>query len=152
MRPSLAVLALAAVASTSTLFSKRQFPGTSPSLAIQSSSPLPARVDNDGTDHPPTTDCAEDCLVNADFGGCAQTDDVCLCNSPAFIDSLNACIDAACTGGDLTIAEQEVEGLCAAVATPPSPHLVPICLASASLISSVAFSTISMIAIFSNLR
>ncbi|EMD36956.1 hypothetical protein CERSUDRAFT_83981 [Gelatoporia subvermispora B] len=87
MRFSLAVLALATVASASIApLSKRQFP-----------------------------DCAENCLVDADFGSCSQTDDVCLCNSSAFVNSVTSCITSSCTGSDLTTAEGEAVGLCAAV-------------------------------------
>ncbi|OCH90486.1 hypothetical protein OBBRIDRAFT_834981 [Obba rivulosa] len=87
MRFALAVLALATLASASIApLSKRQFP-----------------------------DCAENCLVDADFGSCSQTDDVCLCNSASFVNSVTSCITSSCSGSDLTTAESEAVGLCAAV-------------------------------------
>ncbi|KAI0058003.1 hypothetical protein BV25DRAFT_1772886, partial [Artomyces pyxidatus] len=49
--------------------------------------------------------CSFPCLVNADFGSCSPSDDVCLCNSPAFVDSTSACIDSVCSGSDLAQAD-----------------------------------------------
>ncbi|OAX36897.1 hypothetical protein K503DRAFT_694271 [Rhizopogon vinicolor AM-OR11-026] len=59
--------------------------------------------------------CAATCLADADYGTCASTDDTCLCNSPAFINSTTTCIQATCTGSDLTSAEEASQALCAAV-------------------------------------
>ncbi|OJA13919.1 hypothetical protein AZE42_08575, partial [Rhizopogon vesiculosus] len=59
--------------------------------------------------------CASTCLADADYGTCASTDDTCLCNSPAFINSTTTCIQATCTGSDLTNAEEASQALCAAV-------------------------------------
>ncbi|KAG2040395.1 hypothetical protein BDR03DRAFT_948625 [Suillus americanus] len=59
--------------------------------------------------------CAVPCLTNADFGNCSSTDDSCLCHSQAFINSTTSCIQASCTGSDLTNAEAASQSLCAAV-------------------------------------
>ncbi|KIK48523.1 hypothetical protein CY34DRAFT_68132, partial [Suillus luteus UH-Slu-Lm8-n1] len=59
--------------------------------------------------------CAVSCLQNADYGNCASTDDSCLCHSQAFINSTTSCIQASCTGSDLTNAEAASQSLCAAV-------------------------------------
>jgi len=59
--------------------------------------------------------CAEQCLASADYGNCSSTDDTCLCNSSAFINSTTTCIQSSCTGSDLTTAEAASQALCAAV-------------------------------------
>ncbi|KAG2357901.1 hypothetical protein BDR07DRAFT_1222942, partial [Suillus spraguei] len=59
--------------------------------------------------------CAVPCLTNADFGNCSETDDSCLCHSQAFINSTTTCIQASCTGSDLSNAEAASQSLCAAV-------------------------------------
>ncbi|KIJ64734.1 hypothetical protein HYDPIDRAFT_28101 [Hydnomerulius pinastri MD-312] len=59
--------------------------------------------------------CAAPCLANADFGGCAQDDDTCLCNNQAFISSTTSCIQSSCTGNDLATAESFAQQLCLAV-------------------------------------
>ncbi|KAG2124658.1 hypothetical protein DEU56DRAFT_892969 [Suillus clintonianus] len=59
--------------------------------------------------------CAATCLENADYGNCSSTDDTCLCHSQAFINSTTTCIQASCTGSDLTNAEAASQSLCAAV-------------------------------------
>ncbi|KAG0699426.1 hypothetical protein DFH29DRAFT_936956 [Suillus ampliporus] len=59
--------------------------------------------------------CAVPCMINADFGNCASTDDSCLCHSQAFINSTTTCIQSSCTGSDLTNAEAASQQLCAAV-------------------------------------
>ncbi|KDQ56542.1 hypothetical protein JAAARDRAFT_36030 [Jaapia argillacea MUCL 33604] len=67
--------------------------------------------------------CATPCLANANLGGCAATDNACLCKNQAFISSTTACIQANCTGSDLTNAEAAAQALCAAVGvtlTPPA--------------------------------
>ncbi|KAG2757217.1 hypothetical protein P692DRAFT_20377503 [Suillus brevipes Sb2] len=61
--------------------------------------------------------CAVPCLKNADYGNCASTDDSCLCHSQAFINSTTSCIQASCTGSDLTNAEAASQSLCAAGVT-----------------------------------
>ncbi|CAA7263322.1 unnamed protein product [Cyclocybe aegerita] len=45
--------------------------------------------------------CMLPCLASADFGGCVQTDNVCLCNNRAFVDSTTSCVLASCSGEDL---------------------------------------------------
>ncbi|KAI0744556.1 hypothetical protein C8Q76DRAFT_4700 [Earliella scabrosa] len=45
--------------------------------------------------------CANTCLVNTDFGDCDPLDNECLCNSKAFIGSLESCVRVQCTGDDL---------------------------------------------------
>ncbi|KAG1838901.1 hypothetical protein DFJ58DRAFT_813253 [Suillus subalutaceus] len=59
--------------------------------------------------------CAVPCLTDADFGNCSSTDDSCLCHSQAFVNSTTSCIQASCTGSDLTNAEAASQSLCAAV-------------------------------------
>ncbi|KAJ8596835.1 hypothetical protein M405DRAFT_928505 [Rhizopogon salebrosus TDB-379] len=59
--------------------------------------------------------CAVPCITNADYGNCSSTDDTCLCHSQAFINSTTTCIQASCTGSDLTNAEAASQALCAAV-------------------------------------
>ncbi|KAG1805482.1 uncharacterized protein BJ212DRAFT_1392088 [Suillus subaureus] len=52
--------------------------------------------------------CAVPCLTNADFGNCSSTDD-------SFVNSTTSCIQASCTGSDLTNANAASQSLCAAV-------------------------------------
>ncbi|KAG2340382.1 hypothetical protein BDR05DRAFT_890056 [Suillus weaverae] len=59
--------------------------------------------------------CAVACLTNANYGNCSSTDNNCLCHSQAFINSTTSCIQASCTGSDLTNAEAASQSLCAAV-------------------------------------
>ncbi|KAG1886686.1 hypothetical protein F4604DRAFT_1723072 [Suillus subluteus] len=59
--------------------------------------------------------CAVPCLTDADFGNCSSTDDSCLCHSQVFVNSTTSCIQASCTGSDLTNAEAASQSLCAAV-------------------------------------
>ncbi|KAI0922635.1 hypothetical protein AcV5_009556 [Taiwanofungus camphoratus] len=59
--------------------------------------------------------CAESCLVNANLGGCNSSDDSCLCNNSAFVDSVTSCIQSSCSGSDLTNAESGARQLCEAV-------------------------------------
>ncbi|KAF8607390.1 hypothetical protein BDV93DRAFT_520269 [Ceratobasidium sp. AG-I] len=84
MRTSFALLALAAVVSAGSM-GKRQFPS-----------------------------CAMDCITRADTGTCDATDNTCLCNSPAFVDSTYSCIASTCTGEDLQTAVDGAKALCAA--------------------------------------
>ncbi|KAH9947877.1 hypothetical protein B0H21DRAFT_736774 [Amylocystis lapponica] len=59
--------------------------------------------------------CADPCIENADLGSCSASDDTCLCNSSAFVNSVTSCITSSCTGSDLAEAEQAAVALCAAV-------------------------------------
>ncbi|KAI5121936.1 hypothetical protein M0805_000265 [Coniferiporia weirii] len=59
--------------------------------------------------------CALTCIENADFGGCSSTDDTCLCNNAAFVNSTTVCIESTCTGSDLAAAEQFAQANCEAV-------------------------------------
>ncbi|KAF7973778.1 hypothetical protein HWV62_14252 [Athelia sp. TMB] len=97
MRFSIALIALSAIASASASVFPRQ---TLPS-------------------------CAVPCLQNANFGSCAEDDNVCLCNDQTFITSTTQCIEGACSGSDLTNAEQYSAALCKAVGvtltSTPSP-------------------------------
>ncbi|PCH37449.1 hypothetical protein WOLCODRAFT_140869 [Wolfiporia cocos MD-104 SS10] len=59
--------------------------------------------------------CADSCLENADLDGCNESDDTCLCHSQAFVNSVTACIAAACSGSDLQEADSDAQQLCLAV-------------------------------------
>ncbi|KZP30868.1 hypothetical protein FIBSPDRAFT_95271 [Athelia psychrophila] len=59
--------------------------------------------------------CALPCLANADFGNCGNTDNSCLCKSPAFVNGTTTCIESACSGSDLANAIAYSQALCAAV-------------------------------------
>ncbi|KAF5372590.1 hypothetical protein D9758_005163 [Tetrapyrgos nigripes] len=59
--------------------------------------------------------CASVCIANADYDGCAPTDNVCLCHSQKFVSSTAECIAGACTGDDLEQANADSRQLCAAV-------------------------------------
>ncbi|KZT00727.1 uncharacterized protein LAESUDRAFT_665566 [Laetiporus sulphureus 93-53] len=59
--------------------------------------------------------CADTCLTNANLDGCNASDDSCLCNDKTFVDSVTSCIESACTGSDLTEAEEYAQQLCLAV-------------------------------------
>lgn len=55
------------------------------------------------------------CLENANFGNCAHQDNACLCASEPFVSSTTACIESACSGSDLTNAEQYSQDICKSV-------------------------------------
>ena len=59
--------------------------------------------------------CANDCLINADFGDCDPLDDSCLCHNQAFVSSVTVCIQRACSGDELASAESAAQQLCEAV-------------------------------------
>ncbi|KAG9086066.1 hypothetical protein FRC06_003290 [Ceratobasidium sp. 370] len=85
MRASFALLALAAVASAGSI-SRRQLPA-----------------------------CAMQCMTTADTGSCDPTDNTCMCNSPAFVNSTYQCVQQTCTDpGDLEAAIAGARALCAA--------------------------------------
>ncbi|KAJ7367915.1 hypothetical protein DFH08DRAFT_829750 [Mycena albidolilacea] len=57
--------------------------------------------------------CANDCLNKpSNLGGCAQTDETCLCKSLPFVQTTFACITAACQGADQQSAITGAENLC----------------------------------------
>ncbi|KAJ7755672.1 hypothetical protein DFH07DRAFT_821358 [Mycena maculata] len=57
--------------------------------------------------------CADDCLNDpTNLGGCAVTDESCLCNSLPFVQTTFACITAACQGSDQQSAISGAENLC----------------------------------------
>ncbi|KAJ7477098.1 hypothetical protein B0H11DRAFT_2029682 [Mycena galericulata] len=57
--------------------------------------------------------CADNCLNNpTNLGGCAVTDENCLCNSLPFVQTTFACITAACQGSDQVSAINGAENLC----------------------------------------
>ncbi|KAI0657538.1 hypothetical protein C8Q70DRAFT_271135 [Cubamyces menziesii] len=60
-------------------------------------------------------DCANPCLLNADFGSCDPVDDNCLCHSQSFVSSVTNCVVTSCSGADLTQAETAAQQACAAV-------------------------------------
>ncbi|KAI0672258.1 hypothetical protein C8Q78DRAFT_1077808 [Trametes maxima] len=62
--------------------------------------------------------CAVPCLTDADFGSCDPLDDVCLCESADFLDSVETCLDRSCIGEDAVDANLALEQLCAAVGVP----------------------------------
>ncbi|CAE6410177.1 hypothetical protein ACGC1H_006467 [Rhizoctonia solani] len=84
MRVSAVLVALAAVASASTL-SKRQYPS-----------------------------CAMSCAQTADYDGCSPTNNTCMCKSQKFIDSMAACLTKSCAGDDLSKAQEISNALCIA--------------------------------------
>ncbi|KAF5325447.1 hypothetical protein D9619_010044 [Psilocybe cf. subviscida] len=57
-------------------------------------------------------DCAIPCTMSADFGGCAPTDNHCLCTNQAFVSSTTTCVQKACTGTDLQNALAFSRDLC----------------------------------------
>ncbi|KAH7883104.1 hypothetical protein F5I97DRAFT_1930688 [Phlebopus sp. FC_14] len=70
--------------------------------------------------------CAAPCLANANYGGCAQDDDTCLCHNQSFVNSTTSCIESSCSGSDLAEAESFAQQLCLAVgvtltASTPAP-------------------------------
>ncbi|KIK02556.1 hypothetical protein K443DRAFT_515923 [Laccaria amethystina LaAM-08-1] len=87
MRFALATVALAAAsASASTLFGRQSIPA-----------------------------CAGKCIASANLGGCAATDNACLCRSQAFLSTAIPCVEMTCTGSDLAEAKNAAEQLCLAV-------------------------------------
>ena len=58
------------------------------------------------------------CISDADLGGCAATDNVCLCESQVFIDSIEACLDETCSAQDLEDAREFIESVCDSVGVP----------------------------------
>ena len=85
--------------------------------------------------------CANTCLVYADFGDCDPLDNECLCNSKAFIGSLEGCLWDRCTGGDLAQAEKAVHNLCAAVGV----TLTPATTTMAAAVSTVAAASTAVV-------
>jgi len=59
--------------------------------------------------------CADSCMEHADFGSCSSGDNHCLCNNQAFVANVTACVEASCTGADLTNAEAFSQAVCKAV-------------------------------------
>jgi hypothetical protein len=109
---ALAVLSAAVAVQASTLnplLRRQGFPGTIP-IAISRQQLLT-----------PFADCAGPCITGADTGTCGS-DNVCLCNSPAFVTSTTQCIQSACTGEDRENAEAAARALCAAVVRSLSPQ------------------------------
>ncbi|CAE6433642.1 unnamed protein product [Rhizoctonia solani] len=84
MRVSAVLVALAAVASATTL-GKRQYPS-----------------------------CAMSCAQSADYDGCSPTNNTCMCKSQKFVDSMAACLVKSCTGDDLSRAQEISNALCVA--------------------------------------
>ncbi|KAI0752863.1 hypothetical protein C8Q80DRAFT_480775 [Daedaleopsis nitida] len=62
--------------------------------------------------------CASECIVYANTGGCAPTDNACLCKDGAFIGSITTCIEHACSSANAEKAEEDIRALCAAVGVP----------------------------------
>ncbi|KAI0332236.1 hypothetical protein GY45DRAFT_1335719 [Cubamyces sp. BRFM 1775] len=60
-------------------------------------------------------DCANPCLLNADFGSCDPVDDNCLCHSQSFVSSVTNCVVTSCSGADLQQAEAAAQQACASV-------------------------------------
>ncbi|KAF8237630.1 hypothetical protein L208DRAFT_1246381, partial [Tricholoma matsutake] len=58
--------------------------------------------------------CAASCIANANLQGCAATNNTCLCTNQAFVNGTTTCIEASCTGSDLTNAIAASQTLCAA--------------------------------------
>ncbi|KAG9096467.1 hypothetical protein FRC07_010931 [Ceratobasidium sp. 392] len=94
MRVSFAVLALAAVASASSVFRRQSMPA-----------------------------CAMTCIMNANTqdSGCDATDNTCLCKNQAFIQSTSTCIASTCQGNDLKDANEAASALCAAAGVTLTP-------------------------------
>ncbi|TFK68139.1 hypothetical protein BDN72DRAFT_769779 [Pluteus cervinus] len=86
MRFSIAVAAIFGAVSASAVLLPRQFP-----------------------------DCATACMANADPGSCQVTDNHCLCEDAAFVNSVTSCITSSCTGADLQTSLDGAQQLCAAV-------------------------------------
>ncbi|EIM87111.1 uncharacterized protein STEHIDRAFT_120844 [Stereum hirsutum FP-91666 SS1] len=89
--------------------------------------------------------CALPCLASADFAGCDSSDLTCLCNSSTFVDSTTECIAGACSGDDLTQADNAAVSECEAVgvtltSTPASSSTAA---ASSSAAGSASASTTS---------
>ena len=70
-------------------------------------------------------ECALVCIANAPLGGCASTDNKCLCENPIFIDNVQSCIQSTCTGEDLTTAENFITETCDAVGVTSLPTATP---------------------------
>ncbi|KAJ7582079.1 hypothetical protein C8J56DRAFT_1056213 [Mycena floridula] len=60
-------------------------------------------------------DCAVTCIAETNFGDCAPTDNVCLCNNEVFISGISYCIKATCSAADQVVAFQGVDELCESV-------------------------------------
>ncbi|KAL5478509.1 hypothetical protein ACEPAI_2693 [Sanghuangporus weigelae] len=60
-------------------------------------------------------ECALTCIANADLGGCAATDNVCLCESQKFVNSTETCFDRECEAQDLEDAGAFVKATCKSV-------------------------------------
>ncbi|CAE6537789.1 hypothetical protein RSOLAG22IIIB_05964 [Rhizoctonia solani] len=84
MRVSVVLVALAAVASASTL-SRRQYPS-----------------------------CAMTCAQSADYDGCSPTNNTCMCKSQKFVDSMTSCLDKTCSGDDLAKSKEISNAICVA--------------------------------------
>lgn len=59
--------------------------------------------------------CADTCLQTANPAPCASDDVPCQCKNQAFINATATCVNQACTGSDLTQADEAAVQVCLAV-------------------------------------
>ncbi|KAL4072176.1 hypothetical protein J3A83DRAFT_2984478 [Scleroderma citrinum] len=90
--------------------------------------------------------CAASCIANANTGGCAPTDDSCLCSNQAFVSAVVSCVESSCSGNDLVEAEQYAQAICAAVGvtlteTAPSTATTPSTTTAPSTTTSLSTAT-----------
>ncbi|KAG8934826.1 hypothetical protein FRC02_009146 [Tulasnella sp. 418] len=64
--------------------------------------------------------CAQQCLEVANLGTCDPSDNVCLCNSDAFISGIQSCFKQKCQEPDRTLSLEYIEGICSAPQIPIS--------------------------------
>ncbi|KAL4076849.1 hypothetical protein V8B97DRAFT_1509872 [Scleroderma yunnanense] len=89
--------------------------------------------------------CAASCIANANTGGCAPTDDSCLCSNQAFVSAVVSCVESSCSGNDLVEAEQYAQAICAAgvtlTETAPSTATTPSTTTAPSTTTSLSTAT-----------
>ncbi|KIK91176.1 hypothetical protein PAXRUDRAFT_65606, partial [Paxillus rubicundulus Ve08.2h10] len=57
-------------------------------------------------------ECVTACFQTADFGGCAEDDAACLCQSNAFVSSITSCVQSSCDAEDLQEAQIIGQAFC----------------------------------------
>jgi len=57
--------------------------------------------------------CPQSCWDAADYGSCnSDSDASCLCNEPAFVESVSACVEGSCSASDVAEYQQLADEIC----------------------------------------
>ncbi|KAG9010900.1 hypothetical protein FRB90_007536 [Tulasnella sp. 427] len=79
----------------------------------------------------PIPSCATSCLTSSDPSPCAETDVLCLCVNPTYVNATTACVKSSCSTEDAASAQTASEALCKAAGIDPKnpfPSCAQTCL------------------------